>query len=113
MQMLLVVSFIMRSNGIIRVDVMHQGRKASADCTERPIEDEEYPWGEWFLEVGGFKNATQVDINGWNPPHHACDFSTCSIRGSLSAIDLLKTYKVNVNAATTGPRPPPGLRPQL
>ena len=51
-------------------------------------------------------NATEVDINGWNALHHACDSSIWCERGSRSAIDLLKNHDCDVHAVTTGPRPP-------
>ena len=54
----------------------------------------------------GFKNARAVDRNGWDPLHHACDSSTFCERGALAALDLIQQGDCDVNAATTGGRPP-------
>ena len=58
------------------------------------------------MSQGGFKNARAVDRNGWGPLHHACDSSTFCERAALAALDLIENGDCDVNAATTGGRPP-------
>ena len=28
-------------------------------------------WARWWLELGGFSSAEEVDADGWTPLHHA------------------------------------------
>jgi hypothetical protein len=63
-------------------------------------------WALWWLAMGGYRNANEVDVNGWTALHHAADaakhwegaYAVCSALMELMDPEWLQ-------AKTTGQRP--------
>ena len=54
------------------------GSKATEETELELHEQNNFHWGEWWLQLGGFDNASQTDANGLSGLHHACDHSLYS-----------------------------------
>jgi len=74
---------IMCRLGLLHVPAGHRGRKAPAHAQETCLTSQEnafssQDWADWWLRIGGFRDANDRDANGWTPLHHAIDSMTFS-----------------------------------
>ena len=103
---------LMVERGLIQRPPTHIGRKANSSFRELPATDEDYArdddqWAVWWLELGGWDEANEFDINTWTPLHHAICSTTFSWRAARAARALIElTHIMYLNLQTTGSQPP-------
>ena len=96
--------------GILEVPPGHKGRKAPTTAKEKPLSPDEsaqaYDWVAWWLYLGGFTSADEIDVHGWTPLMHAVDSMTFSKRAYYVAKALASVTSTDfLNLATTGSQP--------
>ena len=102
---------ILCGKGLLRVPAGHRGRKAPAHAQETCLTSQEnafssQEWADWWLRIGGFRDANDRDANGWTPLHHAIDSMTFSgWRAYQAALALIQQTR-DIDAATTSTQPP-------
>jgi hypothetical protein len=79
-------------------------REARATAAEKRLKP--YGWAKWWMTIGGFKNANELDWNGWSPLHHAVDATSYSWRAGEATPGLTVLASADtINQQTTGSQP--------
>ena len=89
------------------IDWTPSGRKPGKVCDEHALPQDldldvsgDRDIGLWWLQLGGFDDASQLDANGFSGLHHACDASSYSWYAAKAAVELIPTVGEDHTSAT-------------